>query len=112
MKNITSHKTKKIHVKKGDKVLVISGAYKGTEGEVQQVFPKKYRAIVSGVNVSKKHTKPTADQPGGINEVEQPIHLSNLSLVDPKSGKATRIGRKIVGDKSVRYSKKTGEIIK
>lgn len=112
MKDITSHKTKKLHIKRGDKVVVISGAYKGTEGEVQQVFPKKYRAIVTGVNVSKKHTKPTAHEPGGINEVEQPIHLSNLLLVDPKSGKGTRVGRKSEGDKSVRYSKKSGETIK
>jgi len=93
-------------------VIVISGAYKGTEGEVKQVFPKKYRAIVEGVNVAKKHTKPTADQPGGINDVEQSIHLSNILLIDPKSGKGTRIGRKKDGDKSVRYSKSSGEIIK
>jgi len=112
MRSIKSHKTTKLHVKKGDKVVVISGAYKGTEGEVQQVFPSKYRAIVSGVNIAKKHTKPTADQPGGINDVEQSIHLSNLLLIDPKSGKATRIGRKKVGEKSVRYSKSSGEIIK
>ena len=112
MKSITSHKTKKPHIKKGDKVVVISCAYKGTSGEVQQVFPKKYRAIVEGVNLAKKHTKPTADQPGGINDVEQSIHLSNLALVDPKSGNPTRIGRKSDGKKSVRYSKKSGEIIK
>jgi len=112
MKSVSSHKTSKLHVKKGDKVVVISGAYKGTEGEVKEIFPKKYRAIVEGVNVMKKHTKPTADQPGGINEVETPIHLSNLLLVDPKSGDGTRIGRKKDGDKSVRYSKKSGEIIK
>jgi len=112
MRSIKSHKTSKLHVKKGDKVVVISGAYKGTEGEVKQVFPAKYRAIVVGVNVAKKHTKPTADQPGGINEVEQSIHLSNLLLVDPKSGKPTRIGRKKIDGKSVRYSKSSGEIIK
>ncbi len=111
MKSISSHKTSKFHIKKGDRVLVISGAFKGTEGEVKEVFPKKYRAVVEGVNVSKKHTKPTADQPGGINDVEQPIHLSNLQLIDPKSGKASRIGRKMDGDKLVRYSKKSGEII-
>ncbi len=112
MKGITSHKTNKIHIKKGDKVVVISGAYKGTQGEVQKVLPSKYRAIVTGVNVSKKHTKPTADQPGGINDVEQPIHISNLQLVDPKSGSGTRIGRRKEGDKNVRYSKKSGETIK
>lgn len=107
----SSHKGGKLHIKKGDQVIVISGAFKGTVGEVQKVLPIKYRAIVEGVNVAKKHTKPTADDPGGINEVEQPIHLSNLQLVDPKSGKGTRIGRKVVNDKTVRYSKKTGETI-
>ena len=111
MKSISSHKTNKLHIKKGDTVVVISGSYKGTKGEVKEIFPRKYRAIVEGVNVSKKHTKPTADQPGGINEVESPIHLSNLLLVDPKSGEATRIGRKKSGEKSLRYSKKSGEII-
>ncbi len=112
MKSVRSHKTNKLHVKKGDRVVVISGAYKGTEGEVIKVIPSKYRAIVEGVNKAKKHTKPTADQPGGINEVEQPIHLSNLLLLDPKSGKGTRVGRKEVDGKSVRYSKSSGEIIK
>jgi len=112
MKSITSHKTTKLHIKKGDQVIVISGSSKGVQGEVKEIMPKKYRAIVEGVNIVKKHTKPTADQPGGINEVESPIHLSNLALIDPKSGKATRVGRKKDGDKSVRYSKKSEEIIK
>ncbi len=110
--SITSHKTTKFHIKKGDKVVVIAGAYKGSEGEVKEVLPKKYRAIVEGVNVVKKHTKPTNDNPGGINEIEAPIHLSNLLIVDPKSGEPSRIGRKVVDGKSVRYSKKSGEIIK
>lgn len=93
--------------------MVISGANKGKTGEVKQVFPKKYRALVEGKDIRKvkKHTKPTADQPGGINEVDVPIHLSNLALLDPKSGNATRIGRKKDGEKSVRYSKSSGEII-
>lgn len=111
MKSVSSHKTKKLHIKKGDKVMVISGAYKGATGEVKEVIPSKYRAIVEGVNVVKKHTKPTNDNPGGINEVEAPIHLSNLLVVDPKTGEATRTGRKKDGDKAVRYSKKSGEII-
>lgn len=93
-------------------VVVISGANKGDQGEVKKVFPKKYRAIVEGVNVAKKHNKPTADEPGGINDVEQPIHISNLQIVDPKSGKGTRVGRKMDGEKLVRYSKKSGEIIR
>jgi large subunit ribosomal protein L24 len=112
MKRVVSHKTNKLHIKKGDKVVVISGSYKGKEGEVKEVLPKKYAAIVEGVNIARKHTKPVADNPGGINEIELPIHLSNLMLVDPKSGEPTRIGRKKEVDKSVRYSKKSGEIIK
>lgn len=111
MKSITSHKTTKLHIKKGDRVVVTAGASKGSEGEVKKVIKAKYRAIVEGVNMAKKHTKPTADEPGGINDVEQSIHLSNLQLVDPKSGKPTRVGRKVVDGKLVRYSKKTGEII-
>lgn len=102
----------KPHIKKGDKVLVISGANKGSQGEVLEVFPAKYRAIVEQVNIVKKHTKPTQDNPGGINEVEAPIHISNLMLIDPKSGEPTRVGRKLEDGKLVRYSKKSGEIIK
>ena len=111
MKSITSHTTTKLHIKKGDKVQVISGSYKGTSGVVKEVLAKKYRAIVEGVNIVKKHTKPSNDNPGGINELEAPIHLSNLLVVDPKSGEPTRTGRKIVNKKIVRYSKKSGEII-
>ncbi len=94
MKSVTSHKANKLHIKKGDKVLVISGSSKGdTVREVKEVFPKKYRAIVDGANIAKKHTKPTADNPGAINEIEMSIHISNLMLVDPKSGKGTRVGK-------------------
>jgi len=102
----------KIHIKKGDQVMVISGDHKGATGEVREVFRAKYRAIVEGINLVKKHKKPTADEPGGINEIEAPLHISKLMLVDPKSGEATKIGRKIVDGKSVRYAKKSGEIIK
>lgn len=101
----------KLHVKKGDKVKVIAGSYKGVEGEVKEVFAAKNRAIVEGVNLMKKHTKPTQDNPGGINEINTSIHVSNLMLVDAK-GNVTRIGRKEVDGKLVRYSKKSGEIIK
>lgn len=111
-KKVNSHSTQKLHIRKGDTVIVNAGAYKGNKGEVLQVFPKNYTAIVDGVNLAKKHMKPTNDNPGGINEINRPIHLSNLSLVDPKSGEPTRIGRKLDGDKLVRYSKKSGEIIK
>lgn len=101
----------KLHVKKGDKVKVIAGAYKGVEGEVKEIFGVKNRAIVEGVNLRKKHTKPTQDNAGGINEINTSIHLSNLMVIDAK-GEATRIGRKEVDGKLVRYSKKSGEIIK
>ena len=108
MANNKSNKRFKLHIKKGDQVKVISGANKGTVGEVMEVMPKKYRAIVDGVNLAKKHMKPTQDNPGGINEVAMPIHISNLMLVDPSSGEPTRIGRKVVDGKLVRYSKKSG----
>lgn len=103
--------TTKLHIKKGDTVEVIAGEYKGDRGEVLEVIRDKSRVIVDGVNVRKKHTKPTNDQPGGINEINAPIHISNVLLIDPKSGEATRVGRKTVDGKSVRYSKKSGEII-
>jgi large subunit ribosomal protein L24 len=101
---------KKFHIKKGDTVEVIAGAYKGTQGEVLQMLPKKNRAVVSTVNMVTKHKKPTENDPGGRIEQEAPIHISNLMLVDAK-GEATRIGRKLENGKLVRYSKKTGEII-
>ena len=104
-------KAKKLHIKKGDRVMVIAGSYKGMTGEVLQVLPKKYRAVVDGVNVQKKHQKPTNDNPGGIIEQNAPIHISNIMLIDPKSGEPTRIGRKEENGKSVRYSKKSGETI-
>ncbi len=102
----------KLSIKKGDKVQIIAGSNKGESGEVKQVFPKLNRAIVDGLNLVKKHTKATQDNPGGINEIESPIHISNLMVIDPKSGKPTRIGRKLVDGKLVRFSKKSGEIIK
>jgi len=102
----------KLSVKKGDKVMVIAGSNKGQSGEIKLVFPKENRAIVDGLNLVKKHTKATQDNPGGINEIEAPIHISNLMVVDAKTGQPTRVGRKLVDGKSVRYSKKSGEIIK
>ena len=99
-------------LKKGDQVLVIAGAYRGQKGEILEVLPKKNRAVVQEVNIVKKHQKPTNENPGGINEIAAPIHMSNLMLVDPKTGEPTRIGRKVVDGKIVRYSKKSGEIIK
>ncbi|MDA8956535.1 50S ribosomal protein L24 [Flavobacteriales bacterium] len=105
----------KLHVKKGDTVKVLSGNSKGQEGKVIEVLIARSRAIVEGVNMVSKHSKPNAANPqGGITKMEASIHISNIMVVDPKSGDATRIGRKI-DDKSgklVRYSKKSGEIIK
>lgn len=102
----------KLKLKTGDKVKVIAGAHKGEEGEIRQVFPTDNRAVVTGVNFVKRHVKGTQDNPGGINEFEAPLHISNLKLVDPKTGVTTRVGRKNVDGKIVRYSKKSGEIIK
>ena len=111
MANNKTKKRFKLHIKKGDKVKVLSGANKGATGEVMEIHVKNYRAIVEGVNLAKKHMKPTQDNPGGINEVAMPVHISNLMLLDPKTGDATRIGRKRVDGKLVRYSKKTGDVI-
>lgn len=102
----------KPYVRKGDLVMVMAGADKGKQGNVMEVFHDKNRVIVEDVNIVKKHRKPTQSTPGGIVEIPAPIHVSNVMLIDPKSGEPTRIGRKIVDGKSVRYSKKSGEIIK
>ncbi len=103
---------KKLHIKKGDKVMVIAGSSKGKTGEVLEVFPAKYRAVIEDVNIVKRHRKGTQEAAGGIVEMAAPIHISNLMLIDPKSGAPTRVGRKIVDGKSVRFSKKSGEILK
>ena len=104
----------KLHFKKGDTVCVIAGDSKGQQGKVLKVEVSKQRAIVEGVNLVKKATKPNAKNPqGGIVEQEAPIHISNLQVLDPKSGKATRVGRKAgANGKLVRYAKKSGEEIK
>jgi len=108
-----SNKQPKLHIRRGDTVKVIAGDDKGKTGKVLQVLLEKNRAIVEGINISTKHTKPSAGKPeGGIKKVEAPVHVSNLMLVDPASGKPTRVGRKLSDNKLVRYSKKTGEIIK
>jgi large subunit ribosomal protein L24 len=102
----------KLHVKKGDNVMVISGSSKGKTGVITKVFVDKNRAIVESVNMVTKHIKPTNNNPGGIEKMEAPIHLSNLMLIDAKSGQPTRTGRKMIDGKLVRFSKKSGEIIK
>lgn len=104
----------KLHIKKGDIVYVNSGESKSKQGKVLRIDVEKRRAIVEGVNLCKKATKPNAQNPqGGIVEKEATIHISNLQVLDPKSGKATRICRKVNAEgKLVRYSKKSGEEIK
>ncbi|NVO20503.1 MAG: 50S ribosomal protein L24 [Bacteroidetes bacterium] len=104
----------KLHIRKGDNVMVVAGDSKGRTGKVLEVEVEKYRAIVENVNLATKHTKPNAkNTKGGLVKQEMPIHISNLMLVD-SNGKPTRVGRQIdpKTNKSVRVSKKTGEVIK
>ena len=105
---------KKLHIKKGDTVMVITGESKGQKGRVLEVNRDKNRALVEGLNTVSKHTKPNAKSPqGGILKKEAPINMSNLMIVDPTSGKPTRVGRRFNDkNKLVRYSKKSGEEIK
>ena len=104
----------KLHIKKGDTVYVNAGEDKGKSGRVLKVLVEKQRALVEGVNMVSKSTKPNAKNPqGGFIKKEAPVHISNLNVLDPKSGKPTRIGRKLnTKGKLVRYSKKSGEEIK
>ncbi len=104
----------KLHIKKGDTVIVNAGDDRGKQGRVLRVIVDKNKAVVEGVNVVSKSTKPNAKHPqGGIVKMEAPVNVSNLSLIDPKSGKPTRIGRRLdENGKRVRYSKKSGEEIK
>jgi large subunit ribosomal protein L24 len=107
-------KKAKLHIRKGDTVLVIAGDDKGKKGKVLEVLLEKNRAVVEGINIVTKHTKPSAGKPeGGLKKTEAALHVSNLKLVDPATDKPTRIGRKLNDkNKLQRYSKKTGEFIK
>ena len=99
-------------IKKGDRVIVTTGRDKGKKGEVMKVFPKENRALISGVNVVKRHQRQTQKDQGGIVTKELPVQLSNLAHIDPKSGDATRVGWKVLGDgRRVRFAKKSGEVI-
>ena len=103
----------KLHIKKDDTVIVLAGSAKGKSGKVLKVLVKENRAIVEGLNLVSKSTKPSAKNPqGGIVKREAPIHISNLSLIDPKTGKPTRIAIKREGKKVIRIAKKSGEEIK
>ncbi len=102
----------KLKIKKGDKVTVTTGKDKGKQGEIVRMIPTENRAVVRGVNLAKRHQKQTAAQEGGIVTKEMPIHVSNLALRDPKDGKPTRVGYKILADgKKVRVAKRSGEVI-
>lgn len=106
-----ANKMTKFKIKTGDTVQVIAGDHKGTEGKVLKIFVDKNKAIVEGANMVKKHTKPSTKSPqGGIVEKEAPIHISNLSLLT-KKGETTRVGYRMDGDKKVRFSKKSNEVI-
>jgi len=98
-------------IKKGDTVIVLTGRDKGKTGQVTQVLPKEDRVVVEGVNVVKRHQRPTQQAQGGIIEKSASIHVSNVALTDPKSGEATRVGFKVEDGKKVRVAKKSGEVI-
>ncbi len=104
-------KAAKFKIKKGDQVIVTTGKDKGKKGTVTSIIAETSRAIVSGINIVKKHTKPSAANAGGIVAKESPIHISNLAIADPKTGKASRIGYKIEGGNKTRIAKKSGEAL-
>jgi large subunit ribosomal protein L24 len=100
------------NIRKGDNVVILTGRDKGKKGSVLKVFPTEDRALVQGVNIVKRHQRQTQSQQGGIVTKESPVHLSNIAHVDPKTGKATRVGFKTLGDgRKVRFAKKSGEVI-
>ena len=102
----------KFKIKKGDKVVVITGRDKGKSGEVLRVLREEDRVLVQGVNMMKRHTRPAAGQPGGIIEKEAAIHISNVAHLDPKSNEPTRVGYKILEDgRKVRFAKRSGEVL-
>jgi len=103
---------RKFRIKKGDEVVVVSGRDAGLKGSVLKVLRKDERVLVQGVNMVKRHAKPSAAGPGGIVEKEAPLQISNVALVDPKTGRATRVGYKVLEDgRKVRYAKRSGEVI-
>ncbi|HEX9646928.1 MAG TPA: 50S ribosomal protein L24 [Alphaproteobacteria bacterium] len=102
----------KLKIRKGDTVVVLCGKEKGRRGEVLRVIPDLRRVVVRGLNMVKRHTRPSAVTPGGILEKEAPLHASNLALVDPKDGKPTRVGYRVLEDgRKVRFAKRSGEVI-
>ena len=105
-------KRPKLRIKKGDQVIVLAGRDKGVRGEVLKVLPSESRVIVQGVNIVKRHNRPSATGPGGIDEKEAPVHISNVAHVDPASDRATRVGYRYLEDgRKVRFAKRSGEVI-
>ena len=98
-------------IRKGDKVVVLTGRDKGRNGEVLRVLPKDDKAVVRGVNIVRKHQKPSQSQEGGIISKEAPIHISNIAIADPKDGKATRVGFEVRDGKKVRVAKRSGAVL-
>ena len=99
-------------IKKGDRVVLLAGKDKGKQGSVLRVLPKEERVVVEGLNMVQRHTRPTQTDPqGGIKHKEAPLHVSNVALVDPKTGEPTKVGFRIEGGKKVRFAKKSGEVI-
>jgi len=102
----------KMKIKKGDKVVVLTGKNKGASGEVMKVIPETARVVVQGVNTATRHKKPSQVSAGGMEKVDMPLHVSNVALADPKSGDASRVGYKVLKDgKKVRVAKKSGETV-
>lgn len=109
---MSSKATQRLKIRKGDEVIVVSGRDKGRKGSVLRVIPAERRVIVQGVNIAKRHTSASATQPGGIVDKELPIHVSNVALVDPDGGKATRVGYKFLDDgRKVRIARRSGQEI-
>ena len=105
-------KSRRWRIRKGDNVVVITGREKGAQGAVLKVLRKDDRVLVQGVNMVKRHSRPSQVSPGGIMEKEAPVHISNVALVDPKLGKPTRVGTKLLADgRKVRFAKRSGEVI-
>ncbi len=101
----------KLKIKKGDQVVILSGEDKGKTGEVVKAMPKESKVVVQGINLVKRHQKPSQTTPGGIVTKEAPIDVSNVAIVDPKTGKATKVGYKEIDGKKVRVARKSGEVI-
>ena len=102
---------KQMKIRKGDRVVVMTGKDKGRSGEVLRAIPKEDRVVVQGVNMVTKHQRPTASNQGGIMQIEAPIHVSNVAMADPRDGAPTRIGVKIDGERKLRVARRSGEVI-